>query len=165
MIIRDVELKDSGKIIDLLKVLDTETEFMLYEPDERNYDLENQKQIIEGFITSPSKTMLVSENSRDITGFIVGIGGSTQRTKHNLYIVIGIKQNFTGQNLGATFFEILEKWAKKHNFSRLELTVMTHNQRAIKLYKSIGFLQEGVKHNSIKLKNGFVDEICMYKLI
>ena len=113
MLIREVELKDYEKMIKLLKCLDTETEFMLYEPNERDNDIGHQKNIIQNFIDSPSRTMLISENNREITGFIVGIGGDVKRNKHNLYIVIGIKQDFTGQNLGATFFEILEKWGRE----------------------------------------------------
>lgn len=165
MLIREVELKDYEKMIKLLKCLDTETEFMLYEANERDYDIENQKCIIQSFIESPNKTMLISENNREITGFIVGIGGNVRRNRHNLYIVIGIKQDFTGQNLGVTFFEILEKWADKHDFRRLELTVMSHNERAIKLYKSLGYIKEGIKHDSMKLDSGYVDEIYMSKLI
>ncbi len=165
MLIREVELKDSEKMVKLLKCLDTETEFMLYEPGERDYDLIHQKSILKSFVESPNKTMLISENNREITGFIVGIGGDVKRNRHNLYIVIGIKQEFTGQNLGATFFEILEKWAGKHGFHRLELTVMSHNERAIKLYKSLGYIEEGIKHDSMKLESGYVDEIYMSKLI
>lgn len=165
MIVREIERSDCQNLIALFKALDRETEFMLYEPGERDFSKSNQDSIINSFLNSPSKTMLISENSKELTGFIAGVGGKTQRTKHALYIAVGIKQAFTGQNLGATFFEIIEGWAKKNEFHRLELTVMEHNKRAIKLYKSLGFIEEGIKHHSIKLNSGFINELSMYKLI
>lgn len=165
MLIREVEITDSEKMVKLLRCLDTETEFMLYEPNERDCNVENQKNVLKGFIESSSKTMFISENQKELSGFIVGVGGVANRTKHNLYIVIGIKQGYTGQKLGVTLFKSLEKWAIEQKFHRLELTVMSHNERAIKLYKSLGYIEEGLKHHSIKLGSEYIDEISMYKLI
>jgi lipid II:glycine glycyltransferase (peptidoglycan interpeptide bridge formation enzyme) len=42
-------------------------------------------------------------------------------------------------------FVVKRSWAIERGFHRLELTVNTHNERAIRLYKKMGFEVEGVK--------------------
>ena len=59
----------------------------------------------------------------------------------------------------------LEQWARAHGFSRMELTVMRHNERAQKLYTRSGFEVEGAKKNSIVVDGVPVDELVMAKLL
>jgi RimJ/RimL family protein N-acetyltransferase len=82
-----------------------------------------------------------------------------------MYIVIGILQSYSGQGIGAKLFERLEQWAREEEFHRLELTVMTHNHRAIGLYNKMGFKVEGVKKHSLFVNGEYVDEYYMSKLI
>jgi RimJ/RimL family protein N-acetyltransferase len=48
---------------------------------------------------------------------------------------------------------------------RLELSVMTHNERGIALYKKMGFEIEGTKRASIYVNGNYVDEYLMSKII
>jgi len=59
----------------------------------------------------------------------------------------------------------LERWAKKNNLHRLELTVMAHNEAALALYKKMGFEIEGRKKHTLFINGSFVDEYCMAKLL
>ena len=56
-------------------------------------------------------------------------------------------------------------WAKEKSIYRLDLSVMTNNPNAIKLYCRLGFKEEGVKEKSMRFGNGFIDEIYMSKWI
>jgi Acetyltransferases, including N-acetylases of ribosomal proteins len=47
--------------------------------------------------------------------------------------------------------------------TRLELTVMVHNERAIALYKKMGFEIEGTKKRSMRIDGQYVDEYYMAK--
>jgi RimJ/RimL family protein N-acetyltransferase len=59
----------------------------------------------------------------------------------------------------------LEHWAKGTGIRRLELTVMTHNERAVGLYKRIGFEVEGLRKDSLYVDGRYVDEYSMAKLL
>lgn len=167
MNIRKVEKKDSAQLIDLFKSLDSETEFMLLEAGERSTSISEQEQIINDFQSSPSKLMRVFESSENntINGFLVAVGGTSNRNRHSLYCVLGIRQNYTGNGVGLKLLLEMESWAKSNQFHRLELTVMEHNSRAISLYKSFGFEVEGLKKNSLKVNGKYVNELYMSKLI
>jgi RimJ/RimL family protein N-acetyltransferase len=59
----------------------------------------------------------------------------------------------------------LEQWAEGIGIRRLELTVMTHNERAVGLYKKIGFEVEGLRKDSLYVDGRYVDEYSMAKLL
>jgi len=59
----------------------------------------------------------------------------------------------------------LEKWAIGVNVSRMQLSVMVNNRRAISLYEKSGYVIEGTKKNAVCLQSGYVDEHIMAKLI
>jgi RimJ/RimL family protein N-acetyltransferase len=82
-----------------------------------------------------------------------------------VYIVVGVLQAYSGQGIGTRLFREVEKWAREQELHRLELTVMTHNERAIHLYKKMGFEIEGTKRDSICVDGTYVDEYYMAKLL
>ena len=167
MKIREAEIEDGEKLLSVLKTLDSETKFMLFEPDERKTTVEEQQEIIQRFKSSPSKIMLLSldEKSDEIMGFTLGIGNELQRNKYTLYCVIGILQRYTGNGVGRNLLRNLEEWATEAGFHRLELTVMEHNERGKRLYQNLGFQSEGIRRDSLKVDGKFINEIYMSKLI
>ena len=164
MLIRKVKFEDAQALIDLMKALDEETKFMMLEPGERQTTLEQQEQQIVVFSNSESKVMYVAEDIRGLVGFVVGVGQTARRNQHSMYCVIGVKQCAAGQGLGTLLMTKLEEWAKVHSFTRLELTVMAHNERAKRLYLSRGFEIEGIKRNSLRVDGTYVDELYMSKI-
>ena len=144
--------------------LDNETNFMLFEPGERRTTAESQEKAIESFLTSSSKVMFVAESGEQLMGFVVGIGNTLNRNKHSMYCVIGIRKQAGGKGLGSRLMFELETWARAHSFTRLELTVMAHNEPAKRLYLAQGFEIEGTKRNSLRVDGEYVDELYMSKL-
>ena len=167
MITRPATTSDATAMLELFRDLDSETQFMLYEPGERTTTPEQQQHIILDFIETPSKTMQVAVDgaSGEIAGFIVGIGNTQARNRHSVYCVIGIRQQFTGQGVGQQLLEALENWAREQQLHRLELSVMEHNHRAISLYRKCGFQSEGIKRHAIKINGQFINEYLMAKLL
>ena len=140
---------------------------MLLEPDERKTTVEEQEEIIQRFRSSPSKLMLIAvdEHGGEMMGFTLGVGNELRRNKHTLYCVIGVLQQYAGNGVGRNLLQNLEEWAIEAGFHRLELTVMEHNERAKRLYQSLGFQSEGLRRDSLKIDVKFINEIYMSKLI
>jgi len=161
------EIEDGEKLLSMFKILDSETKFMLLEPDERKTTVEEQEEIIQRFRSSPSKLMLIAvdEHGGEMMGFTLGVGNELRRNKHTLYCVIGVLQQYAGNGVGRNLLQNLEEWAIEAGFHRLELTVMEHNERAKRLYQSLGFQSEGLRRDSLKIDVKFINEIYMSKLI
>ncbi|ELB2808000.1 GNAT family N-acetyltransferase [Vibrio alginolyticus] len=165
MQIREVRASDAQSVLDLMYQLDRESKFMMLEEGERTTTLEQQVQILESFCESNSKAMFVISNEQGVYGFVAGIGNSANRNCHSMYCVMGIRKSASGCGYGKQLLNHLETWAIEHEFTRLELTVMCHNDRAFNLYQKHGFEVEGTKRNSLKVDGQYIDEFFMSKLL
>ncbi len=163
--IRYARAADAASLVWLFKQLDEETNFMLFEPRERIITEEQQAQRLLAFEGSPTETMFVAESIGTILGFAVGIGGSANRTRHSLSIVIGVLRAHWNKGVGRELMKSVEAWAQAKNMHRLELSVMANNTQAIKFYEKHGFGREGIKRNALLVEGKYVNEIYMSKLI
>jgi RimJ/RimL family protein N-acetyltransferase len=149
----------------MLRTLYSETTFMLYEPGEFTVTEEQQAQRIEERSRSDSGVMFVCETDDQLIGVVFGTLGIARRTRHSLYIVIGVLQGWAGRGVGRALLQTLEGWALARGVHRLELTVAVENRRAIALYEKFGFEREGVKRHSRKIDGRYSDELYMSKLL
>lgn len=163
--IREVTRHDVDKLASLIQQVERESDFMLFEADERIITPEQQLKRIESMQNEENSTIIVAEVDHQLVGYLVAIGGSANRNKYSVYIVIGVLSEFAGQGVGTKMFEALLNWAVKQKIHRLELTVMKHNVRAVALYKKMGFEIEGIKRDSLYLNGKFVDEYYMGRII
>lgn len=147
----------------LNKRLDQESKFMLLEPDERDLSEEQQRSMISGIIESSNSNIFIAEVDGELVGHITVIGENANRIQHRAYIVIGILQDYVGRGIGRKLFEKVEQWRETAGLTRLELTVMVHNERAIALYKKMGFEIEGIRKRSMRIDGQYVDEYYMAK--
>jgi putative acetyltransferase len=103
-------------------------------------------------------------------GRIVGLAGlhpvsSSLRRAHCRGLGIGIAAGWQGRGVGRLLIARLLDWADNWaGVLRVELEVHVDNERAIGLYRALGFEQEG-RHRAFALKDGaYVDALCMARL-
>lgn len=165
MRIRPIEIRDAEQFLQLSNTLDRESRFMLYEPDERQVTVDEQKKILQTFVDDITKHLIVAEDGETLVGFAMITGSQLKRTKHRASIVMGIVVAYQGQGLGKKLLTAVEKRAKDAGVYRLELTVMAQNKPALWLYSQCGFTVEGIRRRSIKFGESFMDEFYMSKMI
>lgn len=167
MLVRSVKTEDAESFFHMMCMLDNETPFMMYEPDERESktpDISGLKGRIDDAV-SGGDLLLVAVEEEEIVGYIWAERGKLNRILHTAYIVVGIREAYRHQGIGTEFFKKLDEWARENNIVRLELTVECANTAAIHLYEKNGFVVEGRRMKSMKLDGEFVDEFYMAKLI
>lgn len=163
--LRTIREEDAEQFLALCHQLDEETHFMMLEPGERSTTPDQQRERIRRLLAQANQTLLVAEENDRLVGYISGMGGDYRRNWKTVHIVIGILQSYSGQGIGKRFFQALEEWAQEQGLHRLELTVMTHNQRGIALYQRMGFQVEGVKRDDLFVDGGYIDQYMMSKLL
>lgn len=163
MTIREIQKEDSTNFLNMLFLLDTKTNHMMFEPDERPKDVKLIEKMIEQYQQDHS-LILVAEVDDKIIGFLSAERGSYNRIKHTAYIVVGILPEYQGKGVGTNFFKKLKEWSMQSKLTRLELTVMTHNEEAICLYEKNGFVIEGLRCKSMAVDGKYVDEYYMAQL-
>ena len=160
MVIRNLIYTDARKFYDCLKIIDSETNFMMFEPDERVW---NEERISKNLKDENNLVLGVIDDEK-IVGFLTAQRGVFRRIRHTAYIVIGIQKNFCNRKLGTKLFQMLDDWALQNKIVRLELTVVCENKGAIRLYEKSGFSIEGKKKKTMYVDGKYVDEYMMSKI-
>lgn len=165
MTIRELLPEDAEQLLKLQLALDDETAFMMLEPGERKAGEEETRRMIQSYADSPNSILLGAFDGSRLAGYVSARGGSANRIRHSAYIVIGILKEYQGKGAGSALLKRLETLALERGLVRLELTVMTHNERAVALYTRSGFQIEGTKVKSLNVGGSWVDEFYMAKVI
>jgi RimJ/RimL family protein N-acetyltransferase len=163
--LRKLVPEDAAELLSLQHQLDQESNFMLLEPDERQTSLQQVKEMVESFANADSSILIGAEAEGKLAGYLSARGGSVRRNRHSAYVVVGILKQYQGMGIGNGLFREMDTWAAVNGIVRLELTVMTHNQRALALYTKFGFVIEGTKRKSLHVDGQWVDEYYMGKIL
>lgn len=115
---------------------------------------EISKKYVTDFLTNSLKKGLifVAENNDNLVAEIHCYKLEPNCFKNNLSnLTIVVHPDFHDQGIGKKIFlHLLNEVKTKHkNILRIELTVRQSNQRAIKIYQSLGFEIEGIMKNRI----------------
>jgi RimJ/RimL family protein N-acetyltransferase len=163
--VRRVSLADAEALLGLYQVLDLETSYMMLEPGERSSCLETVRLHVLQAETCPDGTLLVAEKDGHLVGLVEACGGQYRRSRHSVHLAMGVRKDCWGLGVGRRLLDGVESWARAAGKHRLELTVMTGNERAIRLYTRAGFRVEGTRLHSLKVDGAWVDELAMAKLL
>jgi ribosomal protein S18 acetylase RimI-like enzyme len=88
---------------------------------------------------------------------------SLARTAHTFRLTIVVHPGNTDRGVGRALMNDLQQWAQHDSRAeKIELFVRATNARAIHLYRSCGFVEEGRFAKRIKLENGdYIDDLAM----
>ena len=164
MKIRELQIEDSKKFLELTKITDAETPFLYFEENERNTTLDQQIKNIKSGIEK-GYISLISEIDNKLVGYVIGFTFEVKRRKHCMSIAIAMLQNYSSKGIGTELLKELIKRGKNKGITRFELDVSVKNKIAINLYEKMGFVIEGERKNSYLIDGEFDDDYCMAKII
>lgn len=159
-----VRPEEAGDFVSLTNQLEKESDFLLYEAGERGMSIKKARSLIEAIGKQENSVLFAAKDDGKLIGHVMCIGGSAKRNRHSAKVVTGVLARYQGMGWASHLFKKIDGWAIDHQIHRLELTVMVHNERAIKLYKKIGFEVEGTKKHSLLVNGKWVDEYLMAKI-
>ncbi|MEV0614618.1 GNAT family N-acetyltransferase [Nonomuraea sp. NPDC050404] len=148
--------EDSAALLDLQLALDEESSFMLLEPGERDPS--------PGFLGEPSFRLLAMTPT-EAAGYVEVEVLPYARARRTGYVVMGVRAAYGGQGLGRRLLDSATQEARTAGMARLELTVMSHNRRALGLYLSCGYQVEGLRRSALDVDGHRVDEYYMGLLL
>lgn len=159
--IREAAPEDAALLKPFGEALLGETPFFHRQQHERARSVEEMAAIIGSFQTTP-RCALFNAWAGDIpVGEAVLLGGQLSRILHTATVGVGVLQAWQGQGIGRALMERVERTARAAGIRRLELTVMVRNERAIALYRRLGYVEEGRKTGSVRIDGMPEDELLM----
>lgn len=164
--IREIQVNDAADMVEYLKVIMGESDFMNSYPEEISQSVEEEEKMIKGFNKSDNILMLVVEMDGRIiaSGTIMRLGKIKMRHRGN--VALAVLKEFWNLGIGKKILLSLEGYAKDLLLSQIELDYYSGNKRARALYDKIGFMETGKTPNAIILKDGRIyDSIKMVKSV
>ncbi|WP_195340539.1 GNAT family N-acetyltransferase [Fusobacterium sp. 1001295B_180824_G3] len=147
--IREIEIEDYKELLDFMKKVKGETNFLLGYPDEMKLSYEDEKELIKKVKNSEISNHFVAMKSNKMIGCVSFNGNTARKMKHYGTIGISILKEYWGKGIATSLLEKLICWAKEKGIKKINLDVFENNKRAIKLYEKFGFKLEGCIEDGI----------------
>lgn len=162
--VRPVKMEDA-KAINEIRTMDGVRENIMALTSER---VTRAESMISGL--TPNDHMFVAEVDEAGLKKVVGIIGlnvsQSPRARHSASLGIMVHREYQGKGIGKALLskviDLADNWLM---LVRLELGVFTDNEKAIGLYKSLGFEIEGTKRCAIIRNGKYTDEYIMSRIM
>lgn len=163
-VLRSPSPADAADCLDYMKITASETPFLLREPDEVTMTVEQEAEYLQNVLGLDSRIMILCT----VDGKIAGNCQIDRKTKrkncHRGSIGIALIQEFWGLGIGTAMFKEMIAIAKQWGLKQLELEVVEGNERAMGLYRKMGFETVSYVPNAIRLADGtLLKEFLMVK--
>lgn len=165
MQIRDIRNEDAQNYRRLREKIDGESNTWGADPGERYKSDGEVVELIESVECEPHSRILVVEEDQRLVGFLSAITGKWRRSKHYVNIEIGLLASHCGRGIGQILFWELETWARTQGIRKFELYVREDNVKARRLYKKMGFEEEGLRRESLQVGGVYFNQVWMAKFL
>ncbi|MDR6121295.1 ribosomal protein S18 acetylase RimI-like enzyme [Bacillus sp. SLBN-46] len=154
-VIRSAGESDARDLSELRLEIDGETENMDREKGEAFIDQAGFEKIIETDANHPRRLFLVAEVDGRIVGYSRCEGHDLKRFLHKVEFGLGVLKDFWGYGIGKNLMKETISWADANGIKKIVLAgVVETNEKAIELYKRLGFEIEGLMKNDRILSDG-----------
>ena len=163
LLIRNARKEDAAEVINYLNVVGGESDNLLFGANEFHMTVEQEEKYIESLENSPTSILLVGI----VEGKIICVGNISapkrKRIAHQGDIAMSVSKEFWGLGAGTHLMTALIDFAKSTGkLEILHLMVRADNERAIALYKKMGFQEIGMYPKYTQINGIYFDDILMY---
>ncbi|MBQ3658352.1 MAG: GNAT family N-acetyltransferase [Bacteroidales bacterium] len=142
--LRNADFADGAAVLDVFLLTHRQTDFLLSYADENTFTAEDEARYLKEKSDSPDEIEILAE----IDGKVVGTAGISKigrnfKVCHRADFGIGIDEKYWGLGIGSALTEACIECAKNAGYKQLELECIAENQKALDLYKKIGFVEFG----------------------
>ncbi|KIL51138.1 GNAT family N-acetyltransferase [Jeotgalibacillus campisalis] len=167
IIIRTGTLEDAQPSFVLQRAVVSEMDYLVTVPQELSADPDRHIQWIQKIMNHDRETFIVAEVNGELAGWIIFQSPDRKRLAHTGSLGMMVDPAHRGKGIGRLLINDLLKWAESNDeIMKVSLSVFSDNHRAISLYKSAGFKEEGRKVNEIQRnENEYIDDVLLYKMV
>ena len=164
-ILRNAEEQDGQAVLANFLLTHGQTDFLTTYPEEATFTVEQEKAYLRKKMENVREIELVAEVDGVITGSAgVDSLGSAEKIRHRASFGISIDQAWWGLGIGRGLTEACIECAGAMGYSQLELEVVAANERAYRLYRSLGFVEYGRNPRGFRSRASGLQEIVLMRL-
>ena len=161
--LKNGDASDGSAVYENFNATHAETDFLLSYPDENSFNPEQEARFLEEKTKSTNEIEIIAL----VDGKVVGTAGieavgAKYKVRHRAEFGISILREYWGLGLGRALTEACIQCARNAGYLQLELNVVAENERAVALYRNIGFEEFGRNPIGFNSRtNGFQELIYM----
>lgn len=153
-LLRQAEEMDAEQLLALARQTTSETPYLGSEPDEYDFSIQQEREWIRQQNSGSSLLLVAEIDGRLVGDCSIHPQGLRRRTRHRCGLGISLLQEVWGNGLGTAMLEYAIFAAKNFDYEQMELEVVSTNERAINLYRKLGFVPCGLLPRALKYKDG-----------
>lgn len=143
-----------------------ESDFLNWMPGEFDWTVEREREFIRDHTGRRGAIVLCVELNEGITALAGAHQMPFRRFAHQAEIGVTVLKDHWGKGLGRTLIEFLIAWGKTERLIKLTLRVFEDNHRAIRLYQSLQFAEEGrLCGDALRADGRYSDTILMARFL
>ena len=165
--IRSAQPDDATQLIAYIRSVLAESPHFLLESDEFDLTEDQERHWIQEHLDGPGRLVALAAVSGTVVGCLSFENGSHRRIAHRGSFGISVREAWRGQGIGTAMLQTLIDWAEANPLiDKIGLSVSADNVDAIRLYKRLGFVEEGRQPGELKLgANKHADNVLMYRFV
>ena len=159
--------EDAEAILYHARAIFAEGEFVLSTLDDFHMTDEQETVWLQANRDDPGDLVIVAEHEGRIIGMLNFQSERRKRVRHHGELGMSVNRAWRDQGVGRALLLALIAWAEQYPvLEKLCLQVFATNSRAIALYTSLGFVEEGRQVRDIKMEAGdYVDVLMMARFV
>jgi RimJ/RimL family protein N-acetyltransferase len=163
LLIRTAQPDEAGALLAYIRPVAEETEFFVIEPDEFPATVDEERTWIQDHLDHPGRIILLAEADGAIIGSVTFEAGNFRRVCHRGNLGLAVVREWRERGVGTALLRTLLEWAESNPaIEKVCLDVFAINEPAIRLYKKLGFIEEGRRARDIKRgPDDYVDTVMM----
>ena len=164
-LLRNGEGADGAAVYENFNLTHAETDYLLSYPDENSFDPEEEAKYLDEKTNRPNEIEIIAIIDGKIAG-TAGIEaiGTKYKVKHRADFGISILKEYWGLGLGKALTKACIQCARDAGYEQLELNAVCENERALSLYRSLGFVEFGRNPKGFKSRTSGYQEL-VYMLL
>ncbi len=123
--------------------------------------LESTREFIRSILGGAGVQLLAVNPNDMVVGWCDILRNPHEGFRHVGRLGMGLLPDYRGRGLGRQLVARAVRAARQAGIERIELEVFASNERAIALYRALGFVTEGIKRRARKLVGQYEDNVFM----
>lgn len=161
--IRGACADDAQALLDMFHQAVHETDFLMTTPEEAiRLTLAREREFIAAYEKNKYNLFLVADVERALVGSLSVTRPVYLKQKHTGEFGIVILEKYWNMGIARRMMTAMLQWAEKNEeLHYIYLNVMANNEKAIRLYRNFGFLEEGRRPGFVRQADQLFQDIVI----
>lgn len=163
VLLRNGDAADGAAVYEVFNRTHAETDYLLSYPEENSFTPDEEAAFLKEATESPNEIEILAILDGKVVGSAgIEAVGKKYKIKHRAEFGVSVLKEYWGIGIGRALAKACIECAKEAGYLQLELNVVAENERAISLYKSLGFEEFGRNPQGFRSKiSGFQELVYM----